>query len=41
MSKLKSEDKLKGKKAIRAEGIPGAEVVNFPVEIDIGAVKNY
>jgi len=41
LSELKNKNKLTGKTPIRAEGIPKEEVVNFPAEIDIGAIKNY
>lgn len=32
---------LKDPKSVRAEGIPPEEVINFPAELDIGAIKNF
>jgi len=41
LSDLKSREKIEGKKKVLAEGIPRTEVINFPAEIDIGAIKNF
>jgi len=30
-----------GKTAVLAEGIPSGEVINFPAEFDIGAIRNF
>ena len=41
LANLKSKEKLKSRSLIQAEGIPDTEVINFPAEIDIGAIKNF
>lgn len=41
LSNLKRQEKLKNKDLILAEGIPGTEIVNFPAEIDIGAIRSF
>ena len=41
LSSLKSQEKIKKRNLILAEGIPDTEVVNFPAEIDIGAIRNF
>lgn len=41
LSNLKNKEKLKNRSLILAEGIPDTEVVNFPAEISIGAIKNF
>jgi len=41
LSCLKSQEKFKKRNLILAEGIPDGEIVNFPAEIAMGAIKNF
>lgn len=41
LSELKNREKLDKKDLVRAEDIVDTEIINFPAEIDIGAIKNF